>query len=270
MMEQYVAYGLALLIGIVMGMIGGGGSILTVPVFVYLLAMDEEPATACSLFVVGIVALVGGIRYLGKKQVDLVAAVAFLIPSVPAVYLTRKYLVQAIPESIFTNEWIDFTRGTFMMLLFSIVMIVAAISMLRNPKNRIEQEGQGLFSATFSDYIKIFFEGAIVGVITGLIGAGGGFLIVPALVLFAKIPMRIAIGTSLVIIAVKSLIGFLGDIGQGYPIDWTFLIIFSVIAIIGLLLGVFCSAYVSSKQLKKGFGWFVLAMAVVILLKELL
>jgi hypothetical protein len=149
-------------------------------------------------------------------------------------------------------------------------MIVAAISMLRNQKKQIEQEGPGLFAATFSDYIKIFFEGAIVGVITGLIGAGGGFLIVPALVLFAKIPMRIAIGTSLVIIAVKSLIGFLGDIGQGYPIDWTFLIIFSVIAIIGLLLGVFFSAYVSSKQLKKGFGWFVLAIAVVILLKELL
>jgi len=149
-------------------------------------------------------------------------------------------------------------------------MIIAAISMLRKHKNKLAQEGEGLFSAKFSDYVKIVIEGAVVGVITGLIGAGGGFLIVPALVVFAKVPMRIAVGTSLVIIAFKSLIGFLGDIGQGYPIDWTFLIIFSVIAIIGLLLGVFFSAYVSSKQLKKGFGWFVLAMAVVILLKELL
>ena len=157
-----------------------------------------------------------------------------------------------------------------MMLLFALVMIIAAISMLRKHKNKLAQEGEGLFSAKFSDYVKIVIEGAVVGVITGLIGAGGGFLIVPALVVFAKVPMRIAVGTSLVIIAFKSLIGFLGDIGQGYPIDWTFLIIFSVIAIIGLLLGVFFSAYVSSKQLKKGFGWFVLAMAVVILLKELL
>ncbi len=269
-MEEIVAYGLALLIGVVMGMIGGGGSILTVPVFVYLLSMDEEPATACSLFVVGLVAFVGGIRYLSKKQVDLMAAVAFLIPSVPAVYLTRKYLVQAIPEVIFSTDSVVFTRGTFMMLLFALVMIVAAISMLRNHKNKLAQEGEGLFSAKPSDYVKIVIEGAVVGVITGLIGAGGGFLIVPALVVFAKIPMRIAVGTSLVIIAAKSLIGFLGDLGQGYPIDWEFLILFSIIAIIGLLSGVFFSGYVSSKQLKKGFGWFVLAMAVVILLIELI
>lgn len=266
-MEEILAYTLALVIGAVLGLIGGGGSILTVPVFVYILGFKEELATAYSLFVVGIVALVGAVKFIQKKEADLKTAIVFAIPAIPAVYLTRKYVVQAIPEVIFTSGDFQLTRGMFMMLLFAVVMVIAGISMVKRKKDNSAIESPDKPRYNFP---MIFLEGIVVGVVTGLVGAGGGFLIVPALVIFAKIPMKMAVGTSLVIIAAKSLLGFLGDLGQGYNIDWNFLVLFSVISIVGVIVGAYFNSKVPAKQLKKGFGWFVLAMAVVILTKEML
>ncbi|MBT4774724.1 MAG: sulfite exporter TauE/SafE family protein [Crocinitomicaceae bacterium] len=266
-MEEYVAYGLAFFIGVVLGLIGGGGSILTVPVFVYLLGIKEEIATAYSLFVVGIVALVGGLRYLIKQQVDLKTAIIFAIPAVPAVYATRKFIVPAIPEVIYRNGDFEFTKGMFIMLLFSIVMIAAAISMVRGRRDS-PMKTVNVKTSKYN-YLMIFFEGIFVGAITGLVGAGGGFLIVPALVLLAKIPMKIAVGTSLLIIAIKSLVGFLGDLNQGYDIDWYFLVLFSSVAIVGVFIGAIFNSKVPARILKKGFGWFVLMMAIVILFLEI-
>ena len=267
-MEEYSAYVLALVIGVVLGLIGGGGSILTVPVFVYVLGIKEEVATAYSLFVVGSVALVGGLRYLIKQQVDLKTAIIFAIPAVPAVFLTRKFVVPGIPEVIYANGDFEFSRGMFMMLLFAIVMIAAAISMIRGGREKHINSTSGNDSKY--NYKMIFVEGVLVGAVTGLVGAGGGFLIVPALVLLAKIPIKIAVGTSLLIIAIKSLIGFLGDLNQGYDIDWYFLIVFSLIAIVGVFIGAFYNSKVPARILKKGFGWFVLMMAIVILLSEII
>ena len=186
----------------------------------------------------------------------------FAIPSFTAVFLTRKFIVPAIPEILFESDHFTLSKNTFLMVLFAIVMGIASISMLKRPSSKkvaLNTNPSLLFSI-----IKII----ILGILIGLIGAGGGFLIIPALVLTVKLPMRKAIGTSLFIIALNSAIGFAGDMGN-IVIDWPFLTTFSFIAIIGIFTGIHYSKFVPEKQLKRGFGWFVLAMAVFIFTKEL-
>lgn len=254
----------ALLIGVVLGLIGGGGSILTVPVLVYLMAINPVTATAYSLFVVGASSLVGAVRNIPKKLIDFRTAFVFSVPAFIAVYLTRKFLVPAIPEEIFTVFDFTITRNIGIMLFFAIIMIIASISMIKeknNGRNTNEEKVQ-------YNYILIIVEGLVVGLLTGIVGAGGGFLIIPALVIFAKLPMKKAVATSLLIIAVKSLIGFIGDV-ENMNIDWTFLLIFTGISIGGIWLGVYLNNFINGKKLKKGFGWFVLLMGIYIIWNEL-
>jgi uncharacterized protein len=253
----------AVIIGISLGLIGGGGSILTVPALVYLLHISPVLATAYSLFVVGATSLVGSFTFMRKGLVDYKTAAVFATPSFIAVFLTRKFLVPAIPLEIFTiGDWV-MTKDIAIMVFFALIMLAASISMIRNGKMKNDDQ-----EIKFN-YPLIAIEGALVGVLTGLVGAGGGFLIIPALVLLARLPMKLAVGTSLLIIAVKSLIGFLGDIFN-QPIEWQFLLIFSGLSLVGIFIGSWLSTLIDGKHLKKGFGWFVLVMAVYILGKELL
>ncbi len=260
---QILGYFGALLVGLVLGLIGGGGSILTVPILVYLLHINPVTATAYSLFVVGISALVGAIKNIQKGLVDFRTAIVFAIPAFIAVYVTRKYLVPAIPDVLFSIHNFEVTKNIAIMLLFAILMLLASVSMIR------ERKDTNADSIVSYNYPLILVEGFVVGVLTGIVGAGGGFLIIPALVLFAKLPMKKAIATSLLIIAVKSLIGFIGDV-ENLEIDWQFLLIFSVLSIVGIFIGVWLNNFIDGKKLKKGFGYFVLIMAIYILLKELL
>lgn len=254
----------ALLIGVVLGLIGGGGSILTVPVLVYLLAINPVTATAYSLFVVGASSLVGAINNMKNKLVDFRTATVFAIPAFIAVYATRKYMVPAIPDYLFTLWGFEMTKDIGIMLFFAIIMIVASISMIRgNGKEELTQ------TKVQYNYPLIIIEGIIVGVLTGIVGAGGGFLIIPALVLLAKLPMKKAVATSLLIIAVKSLIGFIGDV-QNLDIEWKFLLIFTGLSIIGIFIGGYLNKFIDGKRLKKSFGWFVLLMGIYIIGKELL
>lgn len=264
-MEFIFGYLAAGLIGVALGLIGGGGSILTVPVLVYLFDIEPTLATAYSLFIVGTTSLVGGVRSAMKKMVDFRTAVVFAIPSFIAVYLTRRYLVPLIPDTIVTINTFVVTKDVAIMVFFGIIMLTAAISMIRK-KDKEPSEDQPIHY----NYPMIVLEGTVVGALTGIVGAGGGFLIIPALVLFAKLPMRMAVGTSLIIIAVKSLIGFLGDIGSGQDIDFRFIVIVSVIAIGGIFLGTYISRFIESHKLKSGFGWFVLAMSFYIILNEVI
>lgn len=254
----------ALLIGVVLGLIGGGGSILTVPVLVYLLSVNPVTATAYSLFVVGASSLVGALNNMKKKLVDFRTATVFAIPAFIAVYGTRKYLVPAIPEHIFTLWGFEVTKDIGIMLFFAVIMIVASVSMIKNNRTEELKETEVKYN-----YPLIILEGLVVGVLTGIVGAGGGFLIIPALVLLAKLPMKKAVATSLLIIAVKSLIGFIGDV-ENLEIDWIFLMIFTGLSIIGIFLGGFLNKFIDGKKLKKGFGWFVLVMGVYIIGKELM
>lgn len=252
----------ALIIGLVLGLIGGGGSILTVPILVYLLAVNPVTATAYSLFVVGITSLVGAIKNIRKKQVDLRTAFVFATPAFIAVYATRMYLVPAIPSTLFSIFGFEVTKNIGIMLFFAIIMVISAISMIWN--NKVEQD---VAEKTVYNYPLIILEGIGVGLLTGIVGAGGGFLIIPALVLLAKLPMKRAVATSLLIIAIKSLIGFIGDV-QNMEIDWIFLFVFSGLSIVGIFLGIYLNKFIDGKKLKKAFGWFVLAMGVYIIWKE--
>ncbi|WP_405199050.1 sulfite exporter TauE/SafE family protein [Christiangramia sp. LLG6405-1] len=262
---EILGYFGALLIGVVLGLIGGGGSILTVPVLVYLMAINPVTATAYSLFVVGTSALVGALRNLPKKLIDFRTAIVFAIPAFIAVYLTRMYLVPAIPEEILSIGGLMITKNIGIMLFFAIIMVIASISMIT--QKRTEDTGEE--QEVQYNYPLIILEGIIVGLLTGIVGAGGGFLIIPALVLLAKLPMKKAVATSLLIIAFKSLIGFIGDV-QNLEIDWPFLLIFTAISIGGIWLGVYLNKFIDGKKLKKGFGWFVLVMGIYIILSELL
>lgn len=254
----------ALVIGVVLGLIGGGGSILTVPVFVYLLSINPVTATAYSLFVVGSSSLVGAANTMKKKLVDFRTATVFAIPAFMAVYSTRKFLVPAIPEHLITLWGFEITKAIGIMLFFAVIMIVASISMIKNNGREELPETKVKYN-----YPLIILEGLGVGVITGIVGAGGGFLIIPALVLLAKLPMKKAVATSLLIIAIKSLIGFIGDV-ENLEIDWIFLLIFTGLSILGIFLGGYLNQFINGQKLKKGFGWFVLVMGVYIIGKELL
>jgi uncharacterized membrane protein YfcA len=254
----------AILIGVILGLIGGGGSILTVPIFVYILKIEPITGTAYSLFVVGAAASVGAFRNAQKGMVDFRTGIVFAIPALAAVYLTRKFVMPAIPEHIGSIGSFELTRDTAIMVFFGIIMLAASISMIRGRKKSDEVNSEVSYN-----YPLILVEGLVVGVLTGVVGAGGGFLIIPALVLLAKLPMKKAVATSLLIIAVKSLIGFLGDV-QNISIDWPFLLLFTAFSIMGIYIGIYFNKFVNGAKLKKAFGWFVLIMGIYIVLKEVL
>ncbi len=252
----------ALLIGVILGLIGGGGSILTVPVLVYLMHINPVTATAYSLFIVGASALVGAIQNMRKGLVDVKTAIVFSIPAFIGVYISRKYILPAIPNELFSIGEHLLTKEVGIMIFFALIMLMASISMIWSNSKNIEPRVAGVFNCPL-----IIIEGLLVGFVTGIVGAGGGFLIIPALVLLAKLPMKKAIATSLLIIAIKSLIGFIGDI-ENLAIDWIFLSLFTVLSIIGIFVGTMLSRYVDGKKLKKGFGWFVFIMGLYIIISE--
>lgn len=253
----------ALVIGVFLGITGGGGSILTVPILVYLLGVMPITATAYSLFIVGITALFGTFRNMMKRMIDFRVAFVFSIPAFIAVYLTRKLIIPSIPTIIFTVQDFVLTKDLAIMIFFAFIMFFAAISMIRTRKNIAVKQVREY------NYFIIVIEGFVVGILTGLVGAGGGFLIIPALVLFANLPMKRAVATSLMIISIKSLIGFIGDIGN-IEIDWEFLLMFSILSIVGIIIGIYLSNFIDGKKIKKAFGWFVLVMAIYIMIKEIL
>lgn len=254
----------ALLIGLVLGLIGGGGSILTVPVLVYLFSVSPVTATAYSLFVVGSSSLVGAGRNLQKKRVGFHTALAFAIPAVISVFCTRKFIVPAIPEVILRMDQLVITKDVGIMILFAVLMLIASFSMILDREKLLEEKKE----ESGPWYGLLVPLGFLTGLVTGLVGAGGGFIIIPILVLLAGLPMKKAVGTSLFIIALNSLIGFLGDLGH-QKIDWPFLLVFTGLAVIGIFVGVYLNRFVDGKKLKKGFGWFVLVMGIYILWKEL-
>jgi uncharacterized membrane protein YfcA len=258
-MELFGYFG-ALCIGLILGLTGGGGSILTVPILVYVMLIDPMIATAYSLFIVGTTSAFGAIQNYQKGFVDLKNGFLFAIPSFIAVYLTRRFIVPQIPN-ILVQDPILVTKSDFLMVFFACIMVLAAISMLKKKKTTEETVGN---ISVFTLLIQTF----AIGIIIGLVGAGGGFLIIPSLVLFAKLPMKKAVGTSLFIIAMNSLIGFLGDL-QNISIDWKFLSFFTGISIIGIFIGIYLNKFVNETQLKKGFAYFVLLMATFILIKEI-
>ena len=259
-MEVFGYFG-ALAIGLILGLTGGGGSILTVPLLVYVLGYNPVTATAYSLFIVGTTSAFGAAQNYRKGFVDVKKGILFAIPSFTTVYLTRKYIVPAIPDVLLKTDFFSVSKEMFLMVLFATIMFFAALSMLRKKQQTVTEEAPST--------AKFILQTVLVGLLIGLVGAGGGFLIIPSLVFFAKLPMRKAVATSLLIIPLNSLIGFTGDV-QNMDINWTFLLIFTSISVIGIFIGIYLNKFLNDAQLKKGFGYFVLLMALFILSKELL
>lgn len=261
---EVVAYLASALIGISLGLVGGGGSILTVPVLVYLFGVSPLLATSYSLFIVGSTSLVGAYQNYRNGLVQVKTALLFGLSSVTTVWLTRKFLIPVIPHHIASFDHFQLTERMLMMGLFAVLMVIAAIAMIRSGKDKTAEP----MAPRNLNLPKLLMFGVGIGLTTGLLGAGGGFLLIPTLVVLLGLPMKEAIGTSLFIIALNSLIGFSGDFGH-FQINWIFLLKITAIAITGIFIGGNLSKKVDSKQLKIGFGWFVLVMGGYILTKEL-
>lgn len=261
---EILGYAASLLIGISLGLIGGGGSILTVPVLVYLFRLDAAIATFYSLFIVGVTSMVGSVSFFRKGQVDLRTALFFGMPSVITVYLTRLYIFPAVPEEILTvGNWL-LSKDMFLMITFAVLMVAASYSMIKKCRGEDCNEERPVKK----NVVAILAYGAATGLTTGMLGAGGGFIIIPALVNLLGLDIRKAIGTSLFIIAVNSLFGFSVSITQ-FSIEWALIIKIALLAIAGLFAGMYISARTDGKKLKPAFGYFVLLMGVYILLKEI-
>ena len=273
-MMEFIGYFAAIFIGVSLGLIGGGGSILTVPVLVYLFHIEPIVATAYSLFVVGLTSSVGAFSYFKQGLVKMKMALVFGIPSIFSVFLTRQYLVPAIPDEIFSVGSFVLTKGIFLMALFAVLMILASYKMIKGSSVIGEDTDNGLDSSNSSiektnfNYPMVIIQGLIVGLTTGLVGAGGGFIIIPALVFLLGLEMKEAIGTSLTIITLNSFFGFLVSQNQ-MQTDWKLLLILSGMSILGIFVGMALSKRIDGAKLKPLFGWFVLVMGSYILIKEL-
>lgn len=261
---ETIAYLASAFIGISLGLIGGGGSILTVPVMVYLFGVTPLLATSYSLFIVGTTSLIGAFQNYRNKLVDIKTALLFGLASITTVFSIRKFFVPVLPSNLFSIAGFQVTLNVMTMVLFAVLMLVASFSMIKD-----KQHLASSVPASATPTGKLLIYGVGIGVVTGLLGAGGGFLLIPTLVILLRRPMKEAVGTSLMIIAMNSLIGFIGDLGH-FQIHWFFLLTITSIAISGVFIGTFLSAKLNGAKLKKGFGWFVLMMGGYILLKELL
>jgi uncharacterized protein len=262
-MQQFLVYLMALLMGVVLGITGGGGSILTVPVLVYLAGVGVVTATGYSLFIVGVTAFAGTLSYIRQGFVNFRAAFVFALPSVVAVFFMRKVVVPFIPQQLFYLGNLLITKDLALMTAFVVLMLITAVSMLNTQKK------EALIQTDTTFHLRLMAtQGFAVGILTGLLGAGGGFIIVPALVLLANLPIRFAVGTSLLVITINALIGFLGDLMNAAQTDWQLLLRFSGVAIFGVFIGSYVSKFITAPKLKAGFGYFLLVMAAYIILNE--
>ncbi len=263
---EILAYLAFIFMGLSLSMLGGGGSILTVPILVYLLKIEPTLATSYSLFIVGLSALMGGVSYLRRREVDFKTGIIFALPSFLGVYTARAILVPMLPPTILSVGTMVLTKPVFMMGAFASLMLFAARSMIKGRKTQEPSEGENLKER---NYLLIAVQGLMVGSLTGFVGAGGGFLIIPALVVMVGLPMKRAVGTSLFIIAANSTVGFLGGLRHIEHVDWVLLLSSVGVAFLGLLLGFRLLPHVSDKALKKAFGYFTLLLGAIILFDQL-
>lgn len=257
---EYLGYIASIIIGLSLGLIGGGGSILTIPILVYLFKINPELATSYSLFIVGLSALFGCYSHYRMGNLKIKAALYFAIPSVFSILIIREVIFPQIANTLFSIASFQVSKDFLIMIIFSVLMIFASVSMIKSKLPEI--------STSKTNYTQLGMIGFVVGIITGFLGAGGGFLIIPALLFFANLPMKQAVGTSLLIIFINSAIGFAGDIYIGTPISYSFLLTIAAMAFIGILIGTQLSKKIDGAQLKPLFGWFVLIMGIYIITKE--
>lgn len=250
--------------GITLGLIGAGGSTMTVPIMVYLFGLDTILATTYSLFIVGFTSLIGSYKHYKLGNISWKFVLLFGISSILAVIFSRTYLIHLIPSEIIRTTQFVLTKNTLLLVVFACMMLFASFSMIKNIANETEETDFDI------NRFQIVMAGLLVGFITGIVGVGGGFLIIPVLTNWAKLPIKKAVATSLIIITINSLIGFGVDHNGLKRIDWIHMSIFSLIAIVGIMIGIKLSTKIPGEKLKPLFGWFILIMGVSIILSEIL
>ncbi len=260
---EFIGFFGAFLTGIIIGLFGGGGSILAVPIFVYLFKLNPVIATSYSMFVVGFSAAIGTLINIKKKLIKYKTAFVFTLPALVSVFLTRHYVIPNIPDILLSFESFNITKKMGLMLFFSLIIIMSSVFMIKKPTT---VSASNLNTRRNDSYLLLI--GLSVGLLTGLVGAGGGFIIVPALILFARLTIKQAVATSLIIITFNSLIGFSSDLSI-LEIEWDFLMLFTALSISGIFVGTYISNYVRESTLKTNFARFMIVMAVVIIFKEL-
>jgi uncharacterized protein len=259
---EILGYVLSVCIGIILGLLGGGGSILSIPILVYFFHLDAVTASAYSLFIVGVTSLVGAIPKYTEHLVSVRAGLLFGVPALLTTFATRKWVIPTIPDIVFMTDSFVLTKRLVVLGTFALLMIMASVSMIRSRREQVRMEHYNRVMLTIA-------EGCLIGFLTGLVGAGGGFLIIPALVFLTGLPFKTAVGTSLFVIAINSLVGFLGD-ALNYTMDWQFLILVTMLATLGIFIGGKLSRSVTGVNLRRSFGWFVLVSGILIFLKETL
>lgn len=260
---EIIGYIAAISVGITLGLVGSGG-FLALPILVYLFHItDPDIATAYSLFLIGVVSLVGVFLKIKQGFVNYKTAIYFGIPTVIAIFITRKFLMPLIPENIFSLSGFIITKRLVIMSFLAIIMMFSSYFMIRKKKT------ESNLPLNKKNKLSNFLGGMMVGTLSGIVGVGGGFIIVPALLKIGELPMKIAIGTSLLIVALNSAFGFLGSISH-FTVDWKLLFLFSIFSIGGMVIGNFISKKIDGNKLKIGFGWFVLVAGILILVKELI
>jgi uncharacterized protein len=261
MMEAF-GYLASIGIGIILGLLGGGGSILSIPILVYLFHVDAVMASAYSLFIVGFTSLVGAIPKYKDHLVNIQTGLLFGLPSIISIFITRKWIVPAIPETIFQVDGFTFSKRLLILGLFALLMIVSSWSMIKGHKEIYADDRNRQVGL-------LILEGILIGFLTGLVGAGGGFLIIPALVWLTGLPFKTAVGTSLFIIAVNALLGFAGDL-LNYEMEWNLLLPITGLAIAGILIGNHWQKKISAVRLRTSFGWLILVIGLWVLTRELI
>jgi uncharacterized protein len=259
---ELAGYLASVFVGVVLGLLGGGGSILSIPILVYLFQVEPVLASAYSLFIVGVTSFVGAVPKYRQQLVNLRTGILFGIPSIASIFTTRKWIVPSIPDLIWEGDDFVLTKRVLILGIFAVLMVLASLSMIRG-KKEINSDQQNFKS------LLVVVEGLLIGFLTGLVGAGGGFLIIPALVFLTGLKFKTAVGTSLFIIAINSLSGFMGDVFSS-SIDWVFLLSITALAVAGIFIGNVYANRISSIKLRKAFGWLTLVMGIWILVKETL
>jgi uncharacterized membrane protein YfcA len=259
---EIIGYLASVFIGISLGLIGGGGSILALPILVYLFKVNPEQATTYSLFIVGLTSILGAFSHYRLGNLKIKFALLFGIPSVISLLIMREIFMPIMPENLFTIGHLEVTKNLLILVIFAFLMIAASFSMIRNSNNSNPSRQPNT--------VMLLLIGSLVGFLIGFLGAGGGFLIIPALLYFANLPIKQAVGTSLFIIFINSLIGFSTDLMGGVTLNVSLLLGISLMAILGLFIGTYLSKKIDGSQLKPIFGWFILLMGIYIITKELL
>jgi uncharacterized protein len=257
---ELVGYLALIGIGIVLSLMGGGGSLLSVPILVYLFSLDIVTASSYSLFIVGTTSLLGALLKHKEQRADLRAGIIFSMSSVVAVFSTRKWIIPSIPEEILLGNDLVVTKRALILGVFAMLVIASSLMILLKHGWASSDHGK----QRLKYLLPVSFTTGIIG---GFVGAGGGFLILPSLIIFARLPFKIAVGTTLLVIGFNSLLGFLGDV-LNYPINWLFLIMITGLASAGMLLGNLVGSKIPVYYLRLSFGWMMLITAIMILVKE--